>query len=110
MKRLFAVLLVLFCIAGFSGVAGAENLSDDFISDETMLVIPILGIQTEIIVYHPFSMLITDTEVDKLQVLGNLVWIPANDGAAAGFYYPKMISMSMVPEGMTYSSFWIPEQ
>ncbi|HJJ51572.1 MAG TPA: hypothetical protein O0X55_00310, partial [Methanocorpusculum sp.] len=112
MKKIPAVLLALICIAGLgTGFAGADTLEPDVIEDETMLIMPILGtalpLPVELItVYHPLSMLITDTEADKLQVFGDMVWLPAGDGAPAGFYYPKVLSLPTVPDGVSpFSAF-----
>ena len=105
MKKILAVLLALICIAGLgTGFAGADALEPDVIEDETMLIMPILGtalpLPVELItVYHPLSMLITDTEADKLQALADMVWLPAGDEAPAGFYYPKVLSIPTVPDG-----------
>ena len=112
MKKIPAVLLALICIAGLgTGFAGADALEPDVIEDETMLIMPILGtalpLPVELVtVYHPLSMLITDTEADKLQVFGDMVWLPAGDEAPAGFYYPKVLSIPTVPDGVSpFSAF-----
>ena len=107
MKKTLALLLVLFCIAGLgTGFAGADTLEPDVIEGETMLIMPILGMPTELTVYHPLSMLITDTEADKLQALADIVWLPAGDGAPSGFYYPKVLSIPSIPDGMSpFSAF-----
>ena len=112
MKKILAVLLALFCIAGLgTGFAGADTLEPDVIEDETMLIMPIPGttlpLPVELItVYHPLSLLITDTEADKLQALADIVWLPAGDGAPSGFYYPKMLSIPTVQDGVSpFSAF-----
>ena len=107
MNKISAVLLALFCIVGLgTGFAGADTLEPDVIEDETMLIMPILGMPTELTVYHPLSMLITDTEADKLQALADMVWLPAGDEAPAGFYYPKVLSIPTIPDGVSpFSAF-----
>ena len=112
MKKTLAVLLALICIAGFgTGFAGADTLEPDVIEGETMLIMPIPGttlpLPVELItVYHPLSMLITDTEADKLQALADMVWLPAGDEAPAGFYYPKVLSIPTVPDEVSpFSAF-----
>ena len=112
MKKIPVVLLALICIAGLgTGFAGADTLEPDVIEDETMLIMPILGtalpLPVELVtVYHPLSMLITDTEADKLQALADMVWLPAGDEAPAGFYYPKVLSIPTVPDGVSpFSAF-----
>lgn len=112
MKRLLFVFLLLFCIAGFgTGFAGANALDSDGIDAETMPVFSIketpMPLTVEIItVYHPLSMLLTDTEADKLQAFTEMVWIPENDGAPAGFYYQKILFIPAVPDGLSsFSAF-----
>ena len=112
MKKILAVLLALICIAGLgTGFAGADTLEPDVIEDETMLIMPILGtalpLPVELVtVYHPLSLLITDTEADKLLAFGDIIWLPAGDEAPAGFYYPKVLSIPTVPDGVSpFSAF-----
>ena len=110
MKKIFSVLLVMFCIAGgFTGFVLADELQNDAISDELMLVIPILGTSmpqpVELTAYHPLSMIFFEADISPMQAVSSLVWLPADmtDGNP-GLYYEKILMSVKVPEGVSYFS------
>ena len=118
MKRIIAVLLVLFLAAGgiigFAGATEAETPDlapptsapiPDLIQDE-----PILGttmpLPIEIMtVYHPLSMVFFDADVTPLEAFSTLIWLPADmtDGNP-GLYYEKTLIINVIPESVSYFS------
>ena len=95
----------MLCIAGF-GIGSAAAVAEDVAYVPLEELLPSMGVLTEYTVYHPLSMLLTDTEVNKLRTLSEIVWLPAQDGASAGLYYPKVLSIPTVPDGVSpFSAF-----
>ena len=95
MKRIFAIFLVMLCIAGF-GIGSASAVAEDVVYVPLEELLPSMGVLTEYTVYHPLSMLLADTEVNKLRTLSEIVWLPAQDGASAGLYYSKTFSIPVL--------------
>ena len=118
MKRILAVLLVMFLaaggIVGFAGANEAETPDlvppvsapvSDVILDETIpgttMPLPI-EIMT---VYHPLSMVFFDADVTPLEAFSSLIWLPSDmtDGNP-GLYYEKTLTGMTIPEGVSYFS------
>ncbi len=113
MKRVLAVLLVLFFaaggIVGFAGAAEAET--PDLALPTSAPVSDVIqgytgfGEPFEMPVYHPLSMVFFDTDVTLFEAFSSLVWLPADmtDGNP-GLYYEKTLIVNVIPESVSYFS------
>ncbi|HJJ64195.1 MAG TPA: hypothetical protein O0X09_03390 [Methanocorpusculum sp.] len=111
MKKILAVLLVIFCVAG--GLTGFALATE---ADTPDLAPPLsapvtedsdfnYGIPSEMKVYHPLSMIFFETDVKPLEVFSSLIWLPAEmtDGNP-GLYYEKTLIINVIPESVSYFS------
>lgn len=111
MKKILAVLLVIFCVAGgLTGFALAAEAETPDLSPP--LSVPITaasdfpyGIPSEMKVYHPLSMIFRETDISPLQAFSSLIWLPAEitDGNP-GLYYEKTLIINVIPESVSYFS------
>ena len=113
MKRVLAVLLVLFLaaggIVGFAGAAEAET--PDLALPTSAPVSDVIqgyagfGEPSSMPVYHPLSMIFFDTDVTLFEAFSSLVWLSSEmtDGNP-GFYYEKILYGTTIPEDISYFS------
>lgn len=113
MKRILAVLLVLFLAAGgIVGFAGATDAETPDLAPPTSAPVSDVirgytgfGESFELPVYHPLSMVFFETDISPLQAFSSLVWLPADmtDGNP-GLYYEMILTGMKIPEGVSYFS------